>query len=193
VGSAAIFLGFALYAATIIAIHRWIDAIPARLVARIERERTHGEQRAMDTLRAAAGERVAKLVTSLRDYEEQTAAAARARFAAEGARTRLAEGRAQAADRDMGEAVTALAAASALVAQLREILDRLPPALPAAPAEDPADPQERRTIELKRPTPKVDDDEPDEEPTKITPRSAQSGLWLAARPAVPPSPSRGAP
>jgi hypothetical protein len=192
VGSLAILFGFALYAATIFAIHRWIDAIPARLVAHVERERAHGEQRALDTLRVAAGERVAKLVLSLRDYEEQTAAAVRARAAAESARTRLAEGRAQAADRDMGEAVTALTAASALVAQLREILDRLPPVLPAAPAEDPADPQERRTIELKRPPLEPDDDEPEEEPTKITPRPGQSGLWLAARPGFPPSPGRGA-
>jgi hypothetical protein len=76
--------------------------------------------------------------------------------------------------------------------QLREVLDRVAHVLPAAQVEDGADPQERRTVELTRAPVRADDDEPEDEPTKVTPRAAGSGLRLAARPAVPPPPRRGA-
>jgi hypothetical protein len=195
VGSAAILLGLALYAATIIAVHRWIADLPARVALLIERERRRGEQRAFDTLRAAAGERVAALVSSLRDFEEQTRAAVRARAAAESARVRLAEGRAEAAMRREDGVVTALEAASALVAQLRAALDHAGP--PAADTlGDPRDPAERKTVEVRLvdgvlPNLGGDDcPEEEEEQTKVAarPRAPGSGLRLVpARPAIPPS------
>jgi hypothetical protein len=198
VGSAAILFGLILYAATILVIRRWVDAIPARVVVLVERERSHGEQRALDTLRAAAGERVAKLVLSLRDYEEQTAAAVRARAAADSTRARMAEGRAESAAREAAEALTVLGAASELVKQLRAVLDRAggPPTSPAQ--DDAGDPQERRTVEMK-PRPGLPsahtDDEPEEEEerTKVAARPAalhasSSGLRLVPpRPVSPPS------
>jgi hypothetical protein len=187
-----VLFGLALYAATIVVIHRWIDRIPARVALLVARERAQGVEQALDMLRAAAAERVARLVSSLRDHEEQTAAAVRARAAADIARARTAEGRAEAAARREEEAVTALQAAAALVVQLREVLDRVAQVLPAVQAEEAADPQERRTIELKRVPAQPEDDEPEEEPTKLTPRAVGSGLRLAARPAVPPPPRRGA-
>jgi hypothetical protein len=204
VGSAAILLGLLLYVATILAIRRWVNAIPARVAVLIERERSHGEQRALDTLRAAAGERVAKLVLSLRDYEEQTAAAVRARAAADSTRARMAEGRAETAAREAAEALTVLGAASELVKQLRVVLDRAGP--PPTEARDEAgDPQERRTVEMK---PRAGlpsahaDDEPEgeeEERTKVAARPAallasSSGLRLMPpRPASPPPPGDGGP
>lgn len=200
-GSAAILFGLVLYVATIIAIYRWIQAIPARLMILVERERSHGEQRALDTLRAAAGERVAKIVLSLRDYDEQTATAVRTRAAADQARARVAEGRAESAARKEAEVVTALEAATALVAQLRALLDRAES--PPNPARDEAaDPQERRTVEMPRPglpSAQADDDEPEEEEerTKVAARPAalppsSSGLRLApSRPASPPPSADG--
>jgi hypothetical protein len=202
VGSLAILFGLALYALTIVAIHRWIQAIPARVAALVERERIHGEQRALDTLRAAAGERVAKLVLSLRDYEEQTAAAVRTRAAADSTRARMAEGRAEAAAREAAEALTVLGAASELVKQLRAVLDRAE--LPPTEARDEAsDPQERRTVEMKSrpglPSAHADDEpEEEEERTKVATRPAalpasSSGLRLAPqRPASSQSPDGGA-
>jgi hypothetical protein len=200
VGSAAIVLGLLLYVATLLVIRRWVDAIPRRVAVLIERERSHGEQRALDTLRAAAGERVAKLVLSLRDYEEQTAAAVRARAAADSTRTRMAEGRAEAAAREAAEALTVLGAASELVKQLRAVIDRAGPR-PAEARDEASDPQERRTVEMKPraclPCAHVDDEpEDEEERTKVAARPAalpasSSGLRLAPRPASPVPPADG--
>jgi hypothetical protein len=194
VDSAALLLGLALYVATILVIRRWVADIPARVATLIERERTNGEQRALDTLRAAAGERVGKLVLSLRDYEEQTAAAVRARAAADSTRARMAEGRADAAAREAAEALTVLGAASELVKQLRAVLDRAEP--PPTEARDEAgDPQERRTVEMKPRAglPSAHDDEPEEEEerTKVAARPAalhtgSSGLRLVPQRLPPP-------
>jgi hypothetical protein len=185
VDSVALLFGLALYAATVLAVHRWISAIPARVALLLRAEREVGQKEALDALQAAAGARVAQVVSALCQHEEQAAAVHRARETAADNRARVAEGRADAAARREGGAVTALEAASALVTQLRTILDAAPR---SKPADEPADPQARRTVEMKRTAlPQAaagDDDEPEEEKTQVAKRPAleqptSSGLRLA--------------
>ena len=126
-------LGAALNLALFVALHRRLDALPARVLALAKAERAEGEARALASLGEAASAKVATITLSLRGYEEQIADRAREALAAAEIRARLAE-------RRSNDAATALGAASQLVRELRRmLLDLSPRPAPAPPADAPPD------------------------------------------------------
>lgn len=160
-----VFVGglFILYALTLLAIHRWIHAMPARLwgIARAELGRAAEEEavKAERALQQAAERQARALLTSLRDYNDAVAA----QFRAGAARPQAAD---ETAPRFDGDTAAELAVATALVAELRALLVGLrsraegtapPPAAPEGlPALDAA----------------AGDDEPEDEPTQVASRPA---------------------
>lgn len=159
---------FILYALTLLAIHRWIYAMPARLwgIARAELGRAAEENatKAERALQQAAERQARALLTSLRDYHEAIAAQYRSGMA-------RPQPAGETALRRDGDPAAQLAAATALVAELRALLEKvlgarggsaeLPraasegrPAIPAASASD------------------AGGDEPEDEPTQVASRPA---------------------
>ena len=195
----------------VIAIHRKLDAIPARIWSIARRERDQDESKALTVLTEAAAVKVAALTLSLRTYEEQIAADLRAQVAAAQTRARVIEHRSS-------DAAIALSAASELVSELAAIVAELsvqrplPPAPLNAPqgnhARQQVDPSRARrqadedhaearpTVEMTpRPAAAHEDDEPEDELTTVTTKplagtpSATNGLRLVEpRRAIPPPP-----
>jgi len=180
--------GLVLALALLISINRKLDGIPPRVWTIAHQRREHDDARALTALQEAVAVRVGAITTSLRQYEEQTAAAFREQVEEAQARTRVAE-------RTASDTETALGAASVLVRELRAILDVVRPhgaAVGAAPSESAApqagepDPHARRTIRIGEPPLTAGDGEPEEEPTTVAPRppastvAAANGLRLDA-------------
>jgi hypothetical protein len=216
VGSAAI-AALLLYAGALLLIRSWINATPARLWAIAKQERERDEHRELSALQEATAVKVGAITRSLRDYDEQIAAEVRAQVAAAEMRARTAEARARGAEREASEATSMLAVVSELLRDVRAThqgLGELPSLVAALRAMTKAGPapaaatgieteEARQTIEMNPPASCApapddatgDDDQPDEEMTKVAARPAahmlaapsSGGLRLApARAAVPP-------
>jgi hypothetical protein len=169
-----VFVGglFILYALTLLAIHRWIYAMPARLwgIARAELGRA-GEEDAVKAERAlqqAADRQARALLTSLRDYHDAVAAQFRAGAVSP-------DRGATPAPRHGTDTAGELAAATALVAELRTVLEKLL-RVRAGGAELPSAASEGRPA---LPSAAADEDEPEDEPTQVASRPAPRLLAVA--------------
>jgi hypothetical protein len=145
---------FILYAVTLVAIHRWIYAMPARLwgIARAEMGRAAAEDatKAERALQQAAERQARALLTSLRDYHEAVAAQYRSGMA-------RPQPAGETAPRRNGDPAPPLAAA------LGERGDRTE--LPRAASEG------RQAIPS-APASSAGGDEPEDEPTQVASRPA---------------------
>jgi hypothetical protein len=221
VGSTAILVGLFLCVGTLVLIRSWINATPARLWAIAKQERERDERRELCALQEATAVKVGIITRSLRDHEEQIAADLRAQVAAAETRARTAEARARVAEREASEATSMLSVVSELLRDVRATHQGLGelPALVAelramaakggtAPAPSASEAEEaRQTVEVMPPASCApppdgvtgDDDEPDEEMTKVADRPpahllagpSSSGLRLAPARAVIPPPASG--
>jgi hypothetical protein len=95
-----------------------VDGLPVRVWQLAQRNQVMDETRALDVLQAAAGSRVGGLVIALQTHQEQLSSLVRAQVAD-------AEVRARVSERRSSEGGVALSAASALVHELRGLLDEL--------------------------------------------------------------------
>jgi hypothetical protein len=104
-----------------------------------ERHDAEGERRGMTALQEAVAARVGVIVRALRNYEEGVAAGYRTQVADAEIRARLAE-------RQASEAGVALSAASALVRELRRVLDAAHQGARAPSRSAPTLPEGRETV-----------------------------------------------
>jgi hypothetical protein len=95
-----------------------VDGLPVRVGQLVQRNRVADETRALEVLQAAAGARVGGIVIALQTHQEQLSSLVRAQVAD-------AEVRARVSERRSSDAGVALSAASALVHELRGLLDEL--------------------------------------------------------------------
>jgi hypothetical protein len=171
-----VFVGglFILYALTLLAIHHWIYAMPARLwgIARNELGRAAEEDavKAERALQQAAEQQARALLTSLRDYHDAVAAQFRS-----GAARRQTEGETALRRDSDGDTAAELAAATALVAELRALLE----GPPRARAEGAALPQPASEGRQALPSATAGEDEPEDEPTQVASRPAPRLLAVA--------------
>jgi hypothetical protein len=145
--------GLVLALALLIAIHGKLAELPLRIRRQVERDRAADEARALTTLQEAAAARVGTIVLSLRQCHEALEAYLRSDIAQSETRARVCE-------RRSSDAGVALGAASALVSELRGILDDLPrlgharasPAIVGAQLPEPEDGADasRVTVEISR-------------------------------------------
>jgi hypothetical protein len=150
-------VALAIVLALLATLHRRVDQLPGRVRFLIAEERA----KALTELQEAVAGRVAGATAALRVYENDIAQHLRDEVVATELRARVAERRST-------DVASVLEGATALVRELRALLDRLQPlAVPAA--ED-----ERRTIEMTRPAHNLaeasETDDPPDEPTKVAPR-----------------------
>jgi hypothetical protein len=168
-----------LLASVLLAIHRRLSGLPARLVAILRQERAQDEARAVWALQEATAIRVGASTVALRAHEEQIAATFRAQIAEAEARARVAERRSSDAAvalstatelvREVRATLEALGEVPFIVAELRGLQARVAEHAVEVPSPDSA----RQTIEIGPPVScalPVDEEEPDEEPTKISAR-----------------------
>jgi hypothetical protein len=135
-----------------------LDGLPLRLWSLAKKERSEDDEAALTLLQERAAAKAGAIVESLRDYDEQVAASFRAQVAEAQVRARIAE-------RQSSEAGVALSAASALVRELRWLLDRERVVPGSASQSTPAAPEGRATI----PPAAIADDAP------VTPPSTRPG------------------
>jgi hypothetical protein len=98
------------------ALYAKLEELPLRIWSMAKKERTDGEGAALTLLQERTATKVGVIVKSLREYDEHVAASFRAQVAEAQVRARIAE-------RQSSEAGVALSAASALVRDLRGLLD----------------------------------------------------------------------
>jgi hypothetical protein len=98
------------------ALYAKLDGLPLRIWSMAKKERTDGEGAALTLSQERTAAKVGAIVKSLREYEEHVAASFRAQVAEAQVRARIAE-------RQSSEAGVALSAASALVRDLRGLVD----------------------------------------------------------------------
>jgi hypothetical protein len=98
------------------ALYAKLDGLPLCIWSMAKKERTDGEGAALTLLQEQTAAKVGVIVKSLREYEENVAGGFRAQVAEAQVRARIAE-------RQSSEAGVALSAASALVRDLRGLLD----------------------------------------------------------------------
>jgi hypothetical protein len=113
------------------ALYRMLDGLPERIFALVRRDRAADEARALKALQDAASARVAAVTFSLSAYEEDLARRSREAAAAAEVRARVAERRAT-------DTTSYVDAASALVSELRTLLqERSHPEAATASASSP--------------------------------------------------------
>jgi hypothetical protein len=121
------------------ALYARLDGLPLRVWSMLKKERTDGEGAALTLLQERTAAKVGAIVKSLRDYDEHVAAGYRAQVAEAQVRARIAE-------RQSSEAGVALSAASALVRELRGLLDGTSGGTRASLRSPPAVTEGRRTV-----------------------------------------------
>jgi hypothetical protein len=111
------------------ALYTRLDGLPLRIWSLAKKERVEGEGAALTLLQERTATKVAAIVKSLREYDEHVAACFRAQVAEAQVRARVVE-------RQSSETGVALAAASALVRELRGLVDgeNVAPRLASRPA-----------------------------------------------------------
>jgi hypothetical protein len=169
--------GLVLALVLLVAIDRKVGALPSRVRALAREERARDDNLVVSALHEATAAKVGKATAAIRDHEEQIAAAYRALVAE-------LEVRARAAERSAGEAQTALSAASALVRELRALIDDARAHRPSRPAEAGDNPaasmqegdasEQRKTVRDASHAPPAGDDD-DEEMTTVAGRPAGVG------------------
>jgi hypothetical protein len=142
-------------------LRRRLDGLPARIWSIAKQERDRDEKKAATALTEAAAAKVISITAALRVYEEELAARSRLSLAD-------AEKRARIAERRLSDAGAALDAATALVRELRAVLDQARAAAPPAPAEP--DPDTRATVEMpwRAAPPAPGESRDSEEPEELT-------------------------
>jgi hypothetical protein len=145
----------------LIALHYRLGDLPFSVSSEVRREHKDTAPKALDLLTEAVAKTAGTAIVSIRQHEEALAA----RYARE---VREAQVRARASEAQAGDTVTALQAATELVREQRQLLDRLLRVAPPASREPSPPPLPSAVPE--------DDDRSSEEMTTVAPRPLLSEL-----------------